>query len=227
MLFACERYTFVLDRWFAMLPVFDQSSLKWPWLRIHQLFRLMPYTSHIFITFVSCSVALRNPQFSSNCAATAISLLTATFQFSMIATALIFGSFCSVILRRAVGHSGPADELFDRYIKMAERSFPSGIDQAAQPLLTDYAPKANSNGDGDELFFDGSAPPPNYSTISGYQNQVPPQASAYENFASYTVMGVQNQQVSNQQSPVCIISLLVYLFLGPGTKFNNVAQISH
>ena len=90
MILGCERYALVLNCWLAMLPVFDQSSLKWPWLRIHQLFRLMPYTSHTFITFVSWSVALRNPQFSSNCAATAISLLTATFQFSMIATALIF-----------------------------------------------------------------------------------------------------------------------------------------
>ena len=93
---------------------------------------------------------------------------------------------------------------------MAERSLPSGIDQAAQPPMTDYAPKANGIGDGEELFFDGSAPPPNYSTISGYQNQ-PPQASAYENFASYTVMGVPNQQATNQQSPVCAVRYLFHL----------------
>jgi hypothetical protein len=67
--------------------------------------------------------------------------------------------------------------------------------------MTDYAPNVNGIGDGNEFFFDGSSPPPNYSTISGYQNQQP-QASAYENFASYAVMGVPNQPVSSLQSPV-------------------------
>ena len=78
---------------------------------------------------------------------------------------------------------------------MSERTL--FIDQAAQPPMTDYASKANGIMDGDELFFDGSVPPPNYSTISGYHN-IPPQASAYENFESYKVMGVPNQQPNKQ-----------------------------
>jgi hypothetical protein len=85
-------------------------------------------------------------------------------------------------------------------------NLPCGIDQALQPPKTEnYAPNSHVIRKGIEMIFEGSVPPLNYSTISGYPNQVPRQAPEYENFASYTVVAAQNQPAPNLQPPVCML----------------------
>ena len=57
----------------------------------------------------------------------------------------------------------------------------------------------------EDMFTQGSAPPPTYSSISAYF----PQPSSYENFSTYTVMGKHNQLTTNVQSPVIFYTCLL------------------
>jgi hypothetical protein len=86
---------------------------------------------------------------------------------------------------------------------MAQRVFQGG---AIAPNASSRPNPVQFSGGGG-ILSQGSAILPNYSTLPWHQFPAVQQSSAYENFSTYTVMGVQNQQAPKNQSPV-IISLI-------------------